>query len=395
MGRRRLSLTSRGAIALGLVPVSALAGAFLGAEELVLLSLALATLLLCGLVQSAHRAGRARGNWRIELQLEANEAEVGRPLELGVTLAAAGAGGSVPTWLEDPAADWERVGYGAAAESGLPHPSTGRRVPLLDSGATVTFGSPAPTDRRGVFTLRGPRLWCLDSFGLVAQLIARGPSATISVHPVPLVVEVADEWLRGDPATEQDQPDTPLAPKRRESLGDFSAIRPYVPGDRLRLLHWPALARTGDLMVRDFEDSAPRRVHLVADVRPRLGATAAEAVLAAVAGVGLQVLAQGAAVEMSTTAGERIAVGPGPLGPPGLLRAIAAITLAEEGGARRQPWRLRLPHRHRTSARPETAPHPTDRGLGARGAAPLVVTTRDGADSLPGALGLAHLVLVP
>ncbi len=50
MERRRVTLTTRGAVALGVVPVSALAGALLGAEELVLLSVALCILLLWSLV---------------------------------------------------------------------------------------------------------------------------------------------------------------------------------------------------------------------------------------------------------------------------------------------------------------------------------------------------------
>ena len=94
-----------------------------------------------------------------------------------------------------------------------------------------------------------------------------------------------------------------MARRGHDSLGDFSGIRPYIPGDRLRLLYWPALARRGELMVRDFEDSGSHRVQVVADVRPLLGASGCESVLATAAGVGLQALARGSVVELSTTAG--------------------------------------------------------------------------------------------
>jgi uncharacterized protein (DUF58 family) len=49
--------------------------------------------------------------------------------------------------------------------------------------------------------------------------------------------------------------------------GILSGVREYVPGDRLRLLHWPTMARTGELMVRDFEVPRPRKVTVLVDTR--------------------------------------------------------------------------------------------------------------------------------
>ena len=122
---------------------------------------------------------------------------------------------------------------------------------------------------------------------------------------------------------------SPVSPRpRRDNFGDFSGIRDYVPGDRLRLLCWPALARTGELMVRDFDDSGPHRVHVVADVRALNGAAGCESVLATAAGVGLAALAGDSLVELSTTSGDHIAIGPGPFGAPALLRAIAGVETA-------------------------------------------------------------------
>jgi uncharacterized protein (DUF58 family) len=394
---QRPTLTTRGVTALGLTPVCAVAGVLLGAEELVLLSIALLSLIVTGLVQSAHRADRARGNWRVTVALTASDAEVGSPLDLGVTLVTAGHGGDMPTWLEDPLHCWERrrAGQPDAPRPRLPNPSMALRVPPLESGATARYLFPAPTAARGVYVLRGMRLWCLDSFGLVAHQVAIGPSATITVHPAPVAVELSDELLRGERGAEDNHEAAPLAHPRRDSSGDFSGIRSYVPGDRLRLLYWPALARTGELMVRDFEDSGPHRVHLVADVRALLGEPGCERVLAAVAGLGLRVLAQGSVVELSTTTGERIAVGPGPLGELALLRAIAAIETAPWPVPPR--WRRggRLAPPRRTGAR--TLPPLVGAPLAATPLAgtPLMVTTAEGASAMPGAFGFAHLVIAP
>ena len=184
-----------------------------------------------------------------------------------------------------------------------------------------------------------------------------------------------------------------VAQPSRDSSGDFSGIRPYVPGDRLRLLYWPALARSGELMVRDFEDAGSSRVHVVADVRPLVGEAGSERVLAAVAGIGMQVLAQGSVVELSTTAGERIAIGPGPLGAASLLRGHRLV---------RDPGRGCISAPPRLSPRPATCAPAIRAGRRAesssrrrRRRAALVVTTADGVRALPGTLGFAHVVVAP
>ncbi len=324
----RMTLTRRGVIALGAVPLSAVAGALLGAEELVLAALALVTILVSGVVQSASRARRSRGNWRMSVAFPASEAEVGSRLDMTVTLAVAGRGGDTAVWLEDPQDSWGSVRRGDQAPVRrplAPNPSLVLRIAHLESGGAVELRFPAPTDARGVYKLRGMRLWSFDTFGLVARQVAVGPSATITVHPVPLLVDVADDVLRGRRDADEGQSVPRLVTAGGDTSGDFSGLRPYVPGDRLRLLYWPALARSGELMVRDFEDAGLPRVQVVADVRPLVGELGSERVLATVAGVGLQVLAHGSVLELSTTAGERVALGPGPLGPVSLLRAIASF----------------------------------------------------------------------
>jgi uncharacterized protein (DUF58 family) len=384
---RPLSLTTRGVVALGIAPCSATAGVLLGAEELVLVSIALLVLVCCGLVQSAQRVVRARGTWQVVVDLESADVEVGRPLDVSVTLVAAPAAASLPVWLEDPGHCWVRVHRRAAGPPRrlrLPNPSQAVRVTPRADGAAVRLHDAAPTAHRGVYALRGMRLWCFDSFGLVAQLLTVGPTATITVHPVPLRVEVPDAALRGSEGTEDARHEAPAAHLKRTGSGDFSGIRPYVPGDRLRLLYWPALARTGELMVRDFEEPRRPRVHLMADVRALLGAPGCERVLATAAGVGLRVLAQGSVVELSTTSGEHIAIGPGPLADMALLRAIAGMDTAEPVPPPRW-WR------RRRGAAPEPdrrAPHPV-------AGAPLVVTTAAGATTLPDTLGRSHLVVAP
>jgi len=138
------------------------------------------------------------------------------------------------------------------------------------------------------------------------------------------------------------------------------------------------LARTGDLLVRDFDDTGARRLHLLADIRSHLGARGAESVLATAAGAGLAALAAGTIVEFSTTGGDAIAVGPGPLGDLALLRAIAAVAVES------------LPDQHRHRAH---RPHAVAEKMESFARADLVVTTPGGANSLPAALRHGHLVI--
>ena len=389
----RPQVTARGTFALVLAPLSAVAGLLLGAEELILLTVALGSFLVIGRVQCAARGRRARGRWRVTVQLPAQEVPTGRALHLavGLTPHAGGRGVGGPVLLEDPQPSWRPAGPGGPQRAGRitpPRPPLLVRLPRLAPGeaATVHFG--VPTGHRGVFHLGGVRLWCTDGVGLFAQLVAVGPSATVTVHPVPVVVALSDGLLLGDHGPEAHHPVDPDVPRRPDSLGDFAGLRPYIPGDRLRLLYWPSLARTGDLLVRDFDDVAPRRVHLVADVRPQLGEHGTETVLATAAGLGLRALALGATVEFSTTIGGRTAIGPGPHGGPALLRAIAAVPNTTHP-ARRRAFPARPSRSPRSPQRPPgTTPVPAIFSGSA-----LVVTTPGGARSLPPGLGAGQLVI--
>jgi uncharacterized protein (DUF58 family) len=381
MAHRRVTLTTRGVIALVLAPVSALAGVLLGAEELVLLAIALCLVVLAGLVQCAYRARRDRAVWRVGVELAASDTEVGGAAAVRVTVGATDRGATAPVWLEAQERGWVRA-RAMAGRRPIPSPAQVRRVQPLDRGDTASFSSMAPTKSRGVFTLRPPRLWCADSFGLVARLVASGPQATVTVYPAPTPVDLDETLLRGEPGAEMAEPVAATARLVHDGLGDFSSIRPYVPGDRLRLLYWPALARRDELMVRDFEDTGPHRVQVVADIRPLIGAAGCERVLAAVAGVGLAALDRGSVVELTTTSGERIAIGPGPHGPLALLRAVANIetgAAAPAKGRGRRVLGARAAHRDL---------HPT---VGTH----VVVTTSDGARDMPVSFGFAHLVVAP
>jgi len=76
------------------------------------------------------------------------------------------------------------------------------------------------------------------------------------------------------------------------------SVRPYVPGDAARLVHWPATARWGDVMVREMEDPELPRLAIVADLR--YGGGRAENAASRAAGLAEAALAQGVPVWLLT-----------------------------------------------------------------------------------------------
>lgn len=50
---------------------------------------------------------------------------------------------------------------------------------------------------------------------------------------------------------------------RRDWSGDFHGIRAFQPGDRLKLIHWPATARAGRMMVRQFDRRLPEKYSII------------------------------------------------------------------------------------------------------------------------------------
>ena len=363
-------------MAIVLAPASIGAGFAFGAEELVLLGLAVATFWVVGFVQCAARLRAAGDSWRLGVQLDSADIACGSPSFLTVRIDATGRGGAVPVRLGDPTDSWAEANSSARSPS-APGPAQSVSLPALRDSGSVTLRFAIPTQQRGIFGLSGVHLWCGDSLALFVALVASGPGATVTVVPVPTAVEVNADLLRGTLISDDALVDTQRQRRSRQDLGDFAGLRPYVPGDRLRLLYWPSLARTGDLMVRDFEDTGSRRVYLLADVRPHLGRRGVEAVLAAAAGAGLRALDTGALVEFASTGGQRFAVGPGPHAEVMFLRELAAVEVAELPGPRARraglPPAVQLPH----------FPVP-----------PLVLTTPGGANSLPAAVGTGPVVVV-
>jgi uncharacterized protein (DUF58 family) len=138
-----------------------------------------------------------------------------------------------------------------ATIDGLPRPFPGR---------TETWLLAVPTGRRGVLQLPPQQAWTYDPLGLVGATGPKTPAVLAVIYPVPIRPV---QLIAGIPAELAGTESTGVS-FLGSGLGELEGIRPYVAGDRLGLLHWPAKARYGTWFVRQFgaEGTAARSIVL-------------------------------------------------------------------------------------------------------------------------------------
>ncbi|MDP1795450.1 MAG: DUF58 domain-containing protein [Acidimicrobiales bacterium] len=132
----------------------------------------------------------------------------------------------------------------------------------LAPGTTAEAAFRLPTERRGVFSLGALVLERSDIFGLVARRTEVAPGKQLTVYPRVDAITSLDGVGVSDPLAEVHGPRRVGA-----SGGDFFALVEYERGDDLRRVHWPSVARTGNLMIRHDETPWRGRTTVVLDLR--------------------------------------------------------------------------------------------------------------------------------
>jgi uncharacterized protein (DUF58 family) len=123
--------------------------------------------------------------------------------------------------------------------------------------------------KRGFYELGPAEIRTTDPFGLLRFVRRFGARTGVTVYPevfelagFPLRGKKGDAGTRGSFAQRGDQ---------------FSGLREYRRGDDRRHIHWKSVARTGELVVKEFAQESPQRHAVVLDLhRPGIGATEAE-----------------------------------------------------------------------------------------------------------------------
>jgi uncharacterized protein (DUF58 family) len=203
----------------------------LGWSEFLYLALTLAA----GLVISAFfLIGRA--SFRVEIELTPRRVTAGERAFGRLLVSNTGARRSSATRLELP------VGRGEAEFAIPPLPAAGT------AGSEHEELFAVPTSRRAVITA-GPAVSVRgDQLGLLRRRVRWADPIELFVHPVTTLLAPSQSGLVRDLEGEVTSTLT------NNDLA-FHALRPYEPGDDQRYVHWRTTARTGQLMVRQFQET--------------------------------------------------------------------------------------------------------------------------------------------
>ncbi len=170
-------------------------------------------------------------------------------------------------------------------------------VPLLRPGATHKESITISAAKRGIITVGPMTIGRGDPLGVLRRDHTWPGVQTIYVHPVTAAVPSASAGLMRDieGAVTKTIVDSDLS---------FHAIRDYVPGDVRRHIHWRSTAKTGDLMVRQFEETRRSRIAVVMDLARAEYTSDDEFELgvSAAASLGLQAVREGREVVIAASA---------------------------------------------------------------------------------------------
>ncbi|HEX7444679.1 MAG TPA: DUF58 domain-containing protein, partial [Acidimicrobiales bacterium] len=271
MSLSELRPTSRGIVALGTLVMVVVAAVVTGTPELAPLAVALGVPLVVGPVLALRRSSFALASVAFHAHVEPGAVEAGSTMEVRLSVTnRSSTGTKFPQLsLPDIGGRWRPTGGdpGPATKPLWVAPSVPslRALPHPGPGRTESCLLEVPTGRRGVFTLPPQQTWSHDPFGLVGAPGPRTPVVVAVIHPVPyrpggLVI--------GSPTPTVGSTSTLTVDSGSgDGMGELQGIRPYVAGDRLSLLHWPAKVRYGTWFVRQFDAEGTGSVSVVIDDR--------------------------------------------------------------------------------------------------------------------------------
>ena len=132
-------------------------------------------------------------------------------------------------------------------------------LPSLGATGALEQSFVIPTDRRCVVEV-GPALSVQgDPFGLTGRESLWTEAVEVFVHPRTVNLPGRQTGFIHDLEGHTTQ-------KLSNSDMSFHALREYVPGDDRRHIHWRSTARTGELMVRQFEETRQSRIAIAIDL---------------------------------------------------------------------------------------------------------------------------------
>jgi uncharacterized protein (DUF58 family) len=227
----------------------------------------------------------------------------------------------------------------------------------IPAGLTQTVSYSLVARRRGRYIIGPVSTSITDPFGLAFIRVRDEARTDLVVYPA---VEDIEPWrlgIRGEGAGES------TVRQLYRSAAEFYTMREYVTGDDLRRIHWPSVARTGQLMIRQDESTRRSVATLFLDNRsPALGGGGSpgfERAVSVTASIGRALFMGGFVVRFATVDS------PGrPMSETVLLETLAAAAPARVSGIGDALAALRALGRNDTSLVLVAAPPSTSEAAG-------------------------------
>ncbi|GAA1780484.1 DUF58 domain-containing protein [Agromyces lapidis] len=232
------TVSPAGMLLVGLVGVGVAAGAAFGwFEGWVVAATAGALLLVCvPFLLGAH-------DYRVRLELDRDRVVAGSEIRGTLDLVNGGARPALPGVVDIP------VGRGLVEA----------HVPLLRGGAHHREELLIAAQRRGIIDVGPMTISRGDPLRILRREMSWPEVQRVHVHPVTVTLPPSSAGLIRD---------LEGAPSNQLVDADlsFHAVREYVVGDSQRHVHWKSTARTGRLMVRQYEESRHARIAVLLDL---------------------------------------------------------------------------------------------------------------------------------
>lgn len=260
-------VTPAGWLVIGLAIVAFILSFSFGWQEFTYL----ATVLLACLVACAFFLfGRA--SYGVEIELNPRRVVVGDRAMGSMTVTNTGPRALAPTRMELP------VGAGIA-EFQLPAMKPKEQHEELFA---------VPTNKRAVIVAGPAESVRGDQLGLLRRALTWADPVDLFVHPKTVRLTPSAAGLVRDLEGQ-------VSKKITNNDIAFHALRPYVPGDDRRYVHWRTSARIGQLMVRQFEETRRSQLTMIHNTRNDLYASEDEFELAisVTASIAAQVILDG------------------------------------------------------------------------------------------------------
>ena len=241
----------------------------------------LGTLMLAAfIVCSAFLFGRA--SYGVIIELNPRRVVVGDRAMGRMLITNTGAKNLQPTRMELP------VGAGIA-EFQLPAMTPKQEVEELFA---------VPTSKRAVIVAGPAESVRGDQLGLLRRALKWADAVDLFVHPRTVKLAPSAAGLVRDLEGQ-------VSKKITNNDIAFHALRPYVPGDDRRYVHWRTSARIGQLMVRQFEETRRSQVTMIHNSRSDLYASDEEFELAisVTASIAAQIIRDGTQMNIVSESG--------------------------------------------------------------------------------------------